>query len=401
MICSLLATGIGLNAASIVPSLCSSGWWSLKSDEPFVKPLEDVSVPFDCPIKIVNDQKIEVICDGLTVAKSVSAEVLNDKTLTGYNGTLVIHFDKLKLPKGKTYSILIHEGTVGRTESDSDIQIVNMEMDMSFSIPENLGKPGIHADDQIPDSKISTVISWPYEITAVGDARFLLYREGEKIGEYPLEISNWPSSTSYIKPAYNEYITFEPNVRYSLVLPAGSVGSMYRDDITNDEIKIDFTGCYEEPSLAFSYIWCSWYTDHSDILGEISFTYDRPIALTDEARVQLWEEGCETLVKEVIPHIDTDVNCWLLVADFGGIPLTSEKGYTIVIPNGALVAADESGATSVRSQLNINNGSAGTEDLIIDTSMSEPQIYDLYGRRVLKPASGSIYIQNGKKFVHH
>lgn len=396
----MLSIGIGLNAATVQP-LMTPMWWDIKSDTPFIKPLEDVCIHFDHPIKLMpTPQKVEVVCDGQTVAESISADVVNDKASTSWEGTLVVHFGKQYLPKGKTYRMIIHKGTVGWTELYDDVQVVNMEAYMSFFVPETLGEPDIHASSQISDSKTWTTILYPYETAALEDARFQLYREGEKIGEYPLDITNYVTPRSYIRPAYDEFIPFEQDVRYSLVLPAGSLSSIYRDDITNEEVTIDFIGCYVDPSLPFSYVWCSRYTDHSNILGEVTFTYDRPIVVTDEAKVQLWEGDCVNLVKEVTPWLDTSVNCWVLVADFGGIPLTSDMGYTIVIPNGALVAGDETGVKSERSQLSIA-GSSGVETPAVDSLQSEYPIYDVFGRRVLHLNPGSIYIQNGKKFVHH
>lgn len=394
----MLSIGFSLNAKIVEPSLCP-GWCSLKSDKPFVMPLEDVSINFNCPIKLMDTQKVEVLCEGETVAESLSLNVINDKEITGWDGTLVAHFDSRLLPKGKSYKLVVHEGTVGWTESYNDIQVVNMENEHTFFVPATLGEPEIFADTRISDSRTITGISYLYETATVGDACFELYREDEKIGEYLLEITNWSTPLSIIHPDYNEFIPFEQNVRYSLVLPAGSLSSIYRDDITNEEVKIDFVGCYVDPSLPFSYIWCSRYTDHSNVMGEVTFTYDRPIALTDEAKVQLWEGDGEILVKEVIPWINTDVNCWMLVADFGGIPLTSEKGYTLVIPDGALISTDEISVKSSRSELSIG-GNAGIDNIIVNQSPSNSPVYDLFGRKVDKPISGSIYIQDGKKIIY-
>lgn len=396
----MLSIGISLNATSLEPSLAPV-WWDLKSDQPFVAPLEDVTVHFQLPVKLIQVQNIEVVCDGHTVAEAVSAEVINDKASTGWDGTLIVHFDKQYLPKDRTYRMIIHEGTVGYTESYNDIQIVNMEADIPFSVPGNLGEPEIYAGANIPDSKVITGISYPYETVAVENAKFILYREEEKIGEYSLDILNYPIPLSQIYPVYDEYITFDQQVPYSLVLPAGSISSVYRSDITNEEIRIDFVGCYVEPSLPFSYIWCSIYTAHSDMLGEVTFTYDRPVALTENAKVQLWEgPECDRLVKEVTPWLNTDTNCWLLVADFGGIPLDSENGYTIVIPDGALVSTDEIGVTSGRSQLSIA-GSSGVGNIVMTPEDSDYPVYDLLGREVRRLIPGSIYIRNGKKFIYH
>ena len=89
----------------------------------------------------------------------------------------------------------------------------------------------------------------------------------------------------------------------------------------------------------------------------------------------------------------------MLVADFGGIPLTSEKGYTLVIPDGALISTDEISVKSSRSELSIG-GNAGIDNIIVNQSQSNSPVYDLFGRKVDKPISGSIYIQDGKKIIY-
>ena len=84
-------------------------------------------------------------------------------------------------------------------------------------------------------------------------------------------------------------MTFDKGINYKLVLPAGSVSSVYREDITNDEVVFNFIGGYNGRMDSFTYTWCSLYTDHSGILGEVSFIYDRPIEIAPDAKILLHE----------------------------------------------------------------------------------------------------------------
>ena len=110
----------------------------------------------------------------------------------------------------------------------------------------------------------------------------------------------------------DEELRFEKGVSYSLVLPAGSAHAMYRDDIVNEEAVFNFTGGYEETVSPLNYVWCSLYTNHSDVLDIVSFTYDRPVRVAEGAKLQLWENDGEKLVKEADAYIDIQANCWIV-----------------------------------------------------------------------------------------
>ncbi len=77
-------------------------------------------------------------------------------------------------------------------------------------------------------------------------------------------------------------------VRYSLVLPAGSAHARFRDDIVNEEVVLNFIGGYEETVPPLNYVWCSLFTDHSDVLDIVTFIYDRPVLVAEGAKLQLW-----------------------------------------------------------------------------------------------------------------
>ena len=374
---------------------------SINSNEPFIAPIEDVKFYFSMPLQLFDGAHAEITCEGAAIAEAVSMEIENDPQNTRCPGALILHFDKQNLPKGKRYEICVNRGAVGWTECYNDIQIINVEFTWSFTVPDFLPED-YRTEDWVPvdDNDHIVLISWHCYMEAAENAKFILYREDDKIGEYPISVERQDWGYSYISPVFNEYFTFDKGVRYKLVLPAGSLHSLYRDDIGNNEIAINLLGNYTDPATPFSYIWCSRYTDHSDILGEVTFTYDRSISVAPDAKVQLWEGAeCDTLVKEVTPWIRTDVNCWLLVADFGGIHLDSENGYVLVVPDGTVISDNETGIVSARSDFKIIGGSAGINKAAVNNEEDAP-VYNLQGIKVETLIPGNIYIKNGKKFIH-
>lgn len=368
-------------------------------DKQFVAPLEEAAFIFDRCIKLYDDASVTVKCNGKTVATAVSYDVDNYDGELGKQGTLIAKFDKQNLPKGKTYTLCLSKGSVGWVERYNDIQIVNRNYSCDLNVPENLGTPTTDHVDNAPVSdsdNTALCFYYGYEIAPVGDPKFLFYRDGELLGEIPADVS-WYWDLGYVRPQFSEKTTFDFGARYSLVFPAASVSTLYREDIVNEEYALNFIGCYTEPDAPFTYKWCSLFTDHSDVLNVVSFTYDSPVGVADGAVIELYEGDCETLVKAVPAYLSPDANCWLVCCDFGGFQMTSEKGYTIVIPDGAVYLQQFPDVTATGGKVKLP-GTAGTTNITLQHKDDSP-IYDMMGRTVVNPVPGSIYIKNGKKFI--
>lgn len=377
--------------------------YTIKSDRPFVYPLEEVGIKFDRAIKLMDGvtTPVTIQANGVVVAEATSLEIINSTSSKSTEGILNVHFEKQNLPKGETYKICLPEGIIGWTEMEegSIYQLVNGSTSQEFSVPTSLG-PTTGTEDwlHIPDSKHTILFYWAFETKAVGEPKFDLYRENEKIAEVPAEI-NYDWDLGQARAAFDKYMTFDKGVNYKLVLPAGSACSIYRDDIANEEVVFNFVGAYNGHMDSFTYTWCSLYTDHSGVLGEVSFTFDRPIAIAPDAKIQLYEiYPSEQLIMEVTPWLNTDVNCRQLMCDFGGYHRDDEWGFTIVIPEGSVYSSDDHNVKCLRSEF--RNVSAGVENITVDRSQSNSPVYDLFGRKVHRPISGSIYIQNGKKIIY-
>ncbi len=394
ILATCLCLGMSAHALMYEPTLTPSG--KTFGDRPYVYPLTELGVQFDRGIKLFDGATAVIKCDGEIVTTATALDIVNEQGSKRTQGNLILHFEQQNLPKGKDYVLSISQGAVGWVELHNEIQVINPELNIPFSVPENLGEAQCEArNPALTDSEDLRYLHlfWGIETAPVGEPKFLLYREGEKVGEAKARVSyDWNLGQAYAE--FDEKINFDFGVNYTLVLPEGSVSTLYREDIVNERFELNFIGYYTDPSEQFTYKWCSLFDNHTDLLGEVSFTYDRSISLADNATVQLWEGDGESLVKEVTPWIRTDVNCWILTADFGGIRLDSPKGYTIVIPEGAIISDDEIGVTSKHSELRVS-GYSGIE--AINAERNAGRFYDLSGRKVTHPQPGHIYIVNGKK----
>ncbi len=200
-----------------------------------------------------------------------------------------------------------------------------------------------------------------YETAPVNGGKAILLREGVPVREYDCDVS-WDWNLGYAGIDFGENINFENGVRYSIQLPAGSTSALYRTDIVNEEAIVNFIGGYTEPVKPIQYTWCSLFDNHTtDVLGEVKFYYDRPIALSANPIIKLNIENENLTVKEVVPTISEENGDWVLAADFENIPLISEKGYTIIIPEGTIVSKEGDVVVNQRNVMEIGSSSGIVE----------------------------------------
>ncbi|MDE6574300.1 MAG: hypothetical protein K2L84_03105 [Muribaculaceae bacterium] len=357
-----------------------------------------MGIKFDRAIKLMDgvSTPVTIQANGVVVAEATSLEIINSSSSKSTEGILNVHFEKQNLPKGVTYQLCLPEGVIGWTELEEGIyQLVNGAIRTSFSVPSTLGPTyGTTGGQELYDSNDFIVFFWKFDVKAVGQPKFNLYRENEKIAEIPAEIAgDWGLDSA--QPAFEEYMTFDKGVNYKLVLPAGSACSIYREDIVNDEIVLNFIGGYNGNEDSFVYDWCSLFTEYSGILGEVSFRFARPIEIAADAKVILREiYPTAQVIMEVTPRLDTDANCWFLVCDFGGYTRDDEWGFTIDIPEGTVTSQ---GVKNAHCDVTIQCG--GIEVITEDSEFAHPY-YNLQGIIVDNPKGGNIYIRNGKKIIY-
>lgn len=391
---SIVSCVLPMTAASpLLPESCTDG------DRLFTRPLDEIGFYFDGGIKLLDGAKAVVICGDETVATASRMEVSNYTSSKRTQGTLAIFFDGQILPKGKEYTLKVAAASIA-SETDGT---KNTEFTQSFSVPENLGPAHFDVEDGVTIAKTSRYggglypCYWGIETEAAGEPWFTLYREGVAVREFPAYVTwDWDLGQAY--PKVEDEMCFEKGVHYSLVLPAGSAHAMYRDDIVNEEVVLNFIGGYEETVPPLNYVWCNLFTDHSDVLNIVTFTYDRPVRVAEDAKLQLWEIENNTLVSEADAYLDIQANCWNVCADFGGFQMQPEKGYTFVIPEGAVIAENGDPVVNPRNAIALN-GSSGIENISIEDKDCDAPVYDLFGRKVYVPQPGTIYIQSGKKVL--
>ena len=296
----------------------------------------------------------EVIAEGKLAINNYHGHDSSNASTT-QQGTVEVMFDEaLVLPKGETFTVVIDEGTFYK-EGEPDID--NDEVRYSFTIPTDLGE--FHTD--IVDgstlaSENQITFYWGTETESDGEQMAILYREGEAVRVIPFHATwDWDLGQAHVD--FGDKMNFEKGVNFALEIPEGTIYAMYRPDITNKKAVLHFVGGYEEPLPSINYVWCSLFDNHpADVLGEVAFYYNQAVMLSCDPKVQLWYGDNSEMVKEVMPTLTEEDGQWVLKADFEGTPLTSDKGYTIVIPDGTLISAN--GDVVINSRRTVNVGDA-------------------------------------------
>lgn len=226
-----------VNARSLTFETLGSGRHDLTRYE-FIFPLNVIEMIFDEEIKLNNNCRAQVLLNGEVYVKprKYSVENWHNTSYTREQGSLLLDFDYLSLPLGQTYTLRLDAGSVADLE---DATIVNEELNFTLTVPENLNHFFDEADPQISgDSpKICTGcrIFIGTEVESIYSPIIYLKRNGVTIGEYnvSIKIEDWDLSSCQ---AYFPAVTLDEGAEYTLVLPANSCYSIYRGDLTNDEL---------------------------------------------------------------------------------------------------------------------------------------------------------------------
>lgn len=328
----LWAVSSTLSAEGLVPSGCSIG------DKPVYAPISTIGIFFDEGVRVLTVGEVCIRKDGVTVARG-TLETSDYTDGESVRKTVSISFgDALILPKGGNYTLVVPEGCICAEENESR---TNRELLVDFAVPAYISAatPSVSQDAVVSEeSRIG--FYFDTEIAAVDGAALTLLREGIPVGTYPCQAS-WDWDLGYAGVDFGERMKFEDGVRYSLMLPEGSVCSLHRPDILNREETLSFTGGCRESAATLDYVWCSLFDSHPDgTLGEVTFHYTQPVVLAENAVIQLCETATDNTVKEVVPKLEETSGKWLLTADFGKFPLLPAVGYSIVIPEGTLMAQE-------------------------------------------------------------
>jgi len=380
--------------ASLQPASCSVG------ERPFVYPLEEINFSFNTGIQLLGGAYAEITCEGQTVASAVRMETANYESPKHPQGILVLYFDKQELPKGKHYTLVVASGSISM---NNDATVTNSAIKRQFYVPGNLGDCHIGLEQ---GSVIATAsqhsglpdFCWNIESgPAASYPHFILCREERAVRYIPAHIT-WSRDLGRAHPVLEETLNFENGVNYSLVLPAGIAQARYRGDIVNDEVVFNFIGGHTGPIPPLSYKWCNLFTTNPDILGIVTFTYDIPVTVAENGVIQLWYADGSEMVKEAAVYVDTTVNCFVVAADFGGVELNPYKTYTLIIPEGTVIAGMGDPVFNPRHSIPVDS-STGIGNATLGVDRTPATIYDLNGYKIQIPAPGQIYLRRGKKSI--
>ncbi len=355
------------------------------------EPIYEVHITFAGHIDIDKDAKAIITCGGKTMATGVITSYTYMK-----DGIALITFDQLILPKGNSYKLEIPAGAI---YSNSTPDVKNGDLEFDFEVPEKI----ISNDCSVENgSSVETEEHiWFYygtETEPVGSPTMTLYREGVPVRTFDAHVG-WDWNLGQVYADFGMKMNFEKGIRYTLVLPEGSLSPRFRTDITNEETRVDFIGGYTKPIEPINYVWCSLFENTNiDVLDEIRFFYKQAVMLSSNPKIQLFDTY-NNLIKEVTPTLSEEGGQWIVTCNFGGVKVP-DNGCYIVIPEGTIISADGNVAVNTKNSLSVNSGtgigSVSKGKMEIKASDRKITIID-----APIGATVCIYSTDGKKVTDH
>lgn len=190
-----------------------------------------------------------ITCDG-KVVRTVELAPLTDNTVC---------FVRLKdagniIEKGKEYCLTIPAGSY---VSVANPEVVNEEINVPFKVADSLNQflTATYPVEADTDIELINYIMFKFNIPVyiVGSAAWELYRGEELIDKYAVQPTEWYDPhfgyfDSYVVHEFYNSLALNDGALYTLTLPAGSLCAP-REDITNDEIRINFTAYKDESGI--------------------------------------------------------------------------------------------------------------------------------------------------------
>ena len=268
----------------------------------------------------------------------------------------IVFAEPLKLPVGGKYEFVIPEGFI---QSMTVNNASNDEIVEHFEVPAHLHLWMTSPEDKDAVEKLYDVhFIFPTETAKDNGATLEVYREGELFKIFDLLVTwDWNQGTAGVE--YDKEMYFEKGVHYSVVLPAGAVHAKDRDDIVNEELRVDVVGSYnkpikEKPLNCFSRISLS---DNQE-LEKIAYYFYEPVVLTEHAAVELWKCNfhSEELLMSIKPTIEKFKNDnsskgeepqWVVWGDFDNYRLDKDIAYKFTLREGSVRRSDGSGGINI------------------------------------------------------
>lgn len=389
-LCMSAISAYANDVETLIPQECSI------ENKLVYEPINQVHLEFTAHVDIAKDAKATITCGDKTMATGV---ITSDTYME--KGIALVSFEKLVLPKGKSYKLEIPAGAIF-LKSAPDVK--NGDLKFDFEVPEKI----ISTDCSVKNvSSVETEEHiWFYygtETEPVGSPTMTLYREGVPVRTFDAHVGwDWNLGQAYAD--FGMKMNFEKGVHYSLVMPEGSLSPRFRTDITNEETRVDFIGGYTKPIEPITYVWCSLFDNHGiDVLGEVRFYYRQAVMLSSGPKIQLFDTD-NNLIKVVTPTLSEDEDGrwgrWIVSCDFGGLRVP-EKGCSIVIPEGTVISADGNVSVNAKNSFDVNIGTAGLGGV----SNGKMEIKASDRRITIKDApigaTVCVYSTDGKKVADH
>lgn len=351
------------------------------------EPINEVYITFASHIGIAKDAKATITCDGKTMATGVIGSYTYKE-----EGIATIAFDKIVLPKGKSYKLEIPAGAI-YLEGTPTVKTGNLKFD--FTVPEKItGAECTVENGSVVVTERSIWFYYKTETEPIGNPTMTLYREGVPVRTLKAHVG-WDWDLGQVYADFGKEMNFEKGVHFSLVLPEGSLSPRFRTDITNEEARVDFIGGYTKPLESISYVWCSLFDNHNiDVIDEVRFFYNQAVVLSPNPKILLLNVD-QTLIKEVIPVLTEENGQWVVSCNFGGVKVP-EKGCCITIPEGTVISANGDVVVNAKNTFDVN-----VTTKIGNVSNRNIEVKASDGRVVIDnaPIGGKLYVYSaeGKK----
>ena len=266
-------------------------------------------------------------------------------------------FGKLKLPVDKSYKLIVPKGAVCSVDNSnvkSDELVVEFHVDKYFYADKCRVETLSQAGSYEFDFDINTI--------TFDGAKIILCRNDVPIMESSIVYTPQDFDMGAAVCRFDRIIKFEKGVKYTFVLPEGSVCSIERDDIVNAEARHDFVGASDRTFAPIEYSSCSVEGRKGlTELGVVTVDYSTSVQLAPGARLQLLDSD-GSVKKEADATLADNGKTWTVSADFGGCVVNG--GFSLCIPESTVVGTG-SDITVNRRTLVPLDGSVSVESVAV------------------------------------
>ena len=203
-LCMSAISAYANDVETLIPQECSI------ENKLVYEPINQVHLEFTAHVDIAKDAKATITCGDKTMATGV---ITSDTYME--KGIALVSFEKLVLPKGKSYKLEIPAGAIF-LKSAPDVK--NGDLKFDFEVPEKI----ISTDCSVKNvSSVETEEHiWFYygtETEPVGSPTMTLYREGVPVRTFDAHVGwDWNLGQAYAD--FGMKMNFEKGVHYSLVM---------------------------------------------------------------------------------------------------------------------------------------------------------------------------------------